>query len=202
MAITDNKMNLGAIGALGLALIFGIVVPAHNGIFTMEISMGGNTINQNIGLWKTDVDGECPDGAKNDCDTCAVEPGSDATDCAKAGYQKCKTMQAFSILGVLAVAAAAGLAVAGGLGVMDIKMTGMAGAAAAAFGAFSYLIIFAICAANYNGELSADSDCGSGGSDNDNFSYGASFAIAIVNWLLLTGTAGALFMASRAPAKV
>ena len=193
MAITDNKMNLGAIGVLGLCLIFGIVVPAHNGLFTLEESKA------HIGIWKIDVDGECPDGMKDDCDSC-VDPGSDATDCAKAGYTKCQTMQAFSILGVLSVAAAAGLAAAGGLGVMDVKMTGMAGAGAAGFGALSYLIIFALVAANYNGDKSEDSDCGSGGADNDDMSYGASFALAIVNWLLLMVAAGLLVLAGRSDA--
>lgn len=191
MAITDNKMNLGAIGVLGLCLIFGIVVPAHNGIYVNDKT------KINTGLWKFDVDGECPSEAPDDCDACA-DPGSDATDCAKALHSKCQASQAFSILGVLSVAAAAGLAAAGGLGMMDIKMTSMAGAGAAAFGALSYLIIFAIVAGIYNGEPSKDSDCGMGYSDDDDTSYGASFALAIVNWLLLMVAAGLLALGGKA----
>ena len=64
------------------------------------------------------------------------------------------------------------------------------------FGSFSYMLIFAIAAGNYNGEASVDSDCGNGGSDNDNLSYGAAFALAIVNWLFLA-VAGVLIMMDK-----
>ena len=112
-----------------------VLVAAKRRLYTLESKKGKSSTfdEMNYGIWKTDVDGECPHGNADDCDACP-DPGSDATGCYKAFHTKCQTMQAFSILGVLSAAAAAGLAAAGGLGVMDVKMTGMAGAGAAGFG--------------------------------------------------------------------
>ena len=72
-------------------------------------------------------------------DSCDEAPSSAASDCERAVYDKCKTAQAFSIIGVLSTAAAAGLAVVGGLGMMKMKVAGVAGACAASFGGESSL---------------------------------------------------------------
>ena len=65
----------------------------------------------------------------------AVYPaGSYATDCAKALDAKCKTLKAFSILGVVSTAAALALSVAGGLGTLTMAFAGAASTIMAAFG--------------------------------------------------------------------
>ena len=95
--------------------------------------------------------------------------------CLSAQCSKCKTGKAFSIIGILCVT----VALAGTLTSAVPKPAAMG---SAFFGSFSYMLIFAIAAGNYNGEPSVDSDCGTGYSDNDNVSYGAAFALAIVNF--------------------
>ena len=96
----------------------------------------------NRGIWSFDFDGGCPyrdDGdCKQMCDEAgmvAVYPaGSYATDCAKALDAKCKTLKAFSILGVVSTAAALALSVAGGLGTLTMAFAGAASTIMAAFG--------------------------------------------------------------------
>lgn len=196
--LTDNKLSLGGIACLGLCVIFAIVVPAHNGIFKVEMNMAGTDITINQGIWmtSTDVDGsEASDACEEGCDA-ADAAGDAATDCMNAICMKCRTMKAFSIIGALGSGAGLGLAVAGGLGML--ASGGKIGSLVGGLSSISYLIIFAIAAAMYNGKKgSEDSDCGNGGSDNDAMSYGASFALCIVTWILLIAASILLHIGAR-----
>ena len=166
----DNQKNLGGIVVLGLCGIFGIVV-CIAGIFEQ-----GET---SIGIWSTSAGGISLDG----CEITCLQAETNENDCSSAQCSKCKTLKAFSILGVLGTFTALGLAVAAGLD--KFPAGGKFGSLISGVSSISYLIIFAISAANYNGEPNAESSCGNGGSDSDDTSYGAAFALAIVTWIFL-----------------
>lgn len=174
-------MRKVAAGVLAVTLIFAIAATATPSIFKKDL---GNDNFQSQGLWTKEVKlGNSDDTDSETCDDRYPETGEN--DCIKAQRSKCKAQQAFSILGILANTASVIV-----LGI-DIGPE-ILGPVLAGFTSLSYLLIWAISAGNYHGENNVDSDCGIGGSDDDDLSYGASFILFVIAWL---GSALATFIA-------
>lgn len=92
-------------------------------------------------------------------DTCELSSlgHNGETDCQVALQNKCRTAKAFSVLGILAIMAACFLVAA--------PVPWPAACGAAGFASFSYMLIFSIYAAIFNGDKGTESDCGNGNSE-------------------------------------
>ena len=134
-----------------------------SGIFSYSVTAGGTTVS-------TDIE-------------CKVREG-DTRDCADSQAMKCDTNKAFIIIGILANAAALGLVVSG-------AGPAIAPVAAGGFASFSYMIVWALFAANMNASIE---DCGLDGA----LDYGAAFGCTIVAWLVCAAGAAASMMAAKA----
>lgn len=110
--------------------------------------------------------------ANNDCSDIR-----DNSDCGQALKDKCGTVQAFGFLGMVCNVIAIVLII---IGYHPIEAT----MATSGFASFSYMLVWSVTAGLYNGEASANSDCGFGLSENENASYGASFGLFIMCWIL------------------
>ena len=136
------------------------------GIFSTSATAGGTSVS---------TDNECK-----------VTEG-DKRDCADSVAMKCSTNKAFIIIGILANAAALGLVVSG-------AGPAIAPTAAGGFASFSYMIVWAIFAAQMN---ASTEDCGLDGGGGV-YDYGAAFGCTIVAWLVCAAGAAASMMAAKA----
>lgn len=118
---------------------------------------------------------------------------SDASFCGQALKDKCGTMQAFGFLGMFCNVI--------GIVLLQISFRPIeATMAASGFASFSYMLIWSITAGLYNGEPGPGSNCGLGLSENEDASYGASFGLFIMCWLLTAvATVYAFLGASEGP---
>lgn len=178
--IMDDKIKLGALSCLGLGLIMGIVGAASPTWFTSGDSDNGF----GVGIFSTSATaGGTSVSTDNEC---KVTEG-DKRDCADSVAMKCSTNKAFIIIGILANAAALGLVVSG-------AGPAIAPTAAGGFASFSYMIVWAIFAAQMN---ASTEDCGLDGGGGV-YDYGAAFGCTIVAWLVCAAGAAASMMAAKA----
>jgi len=204
MTFTTKNKRAAAAGLTFVALVCGIAACIHPSIYTLTLDVdleydddaagATTTLDHDMlfGVWQTNG---WAVGKSNDdyyavkCDLPHAEPEGhtpDKTDCDTAMNAKCKTQQAFSVLGVLASAA-----VVAAWGLSDrfvlFDWTKTLRTAVAGFAAVSYVIVFAIAAQLFNDDSSDDADCGAGlkkvidDTDGVDGGFGAAF------WLLVVG---------------
>ena len=103
-------------------------------------------------------------------------------DCLDAQVSKCKATKAFSVIGPISIFFALYILARGETSCH--KSVAKSAAVGFAFlGALSFLIVFSIAAANYNGAYDATSSCGLN-LETAGFSYGPSFILYIVAFVL------------------
>ena len=115
-----------------------------------------------------------------------VSDATQATDCFIGLESRCQAGKAFSILGIFSNAAAVAVAVLPTAGVLSIPYAQSIALATAGFTAFSYMIVFSVWAATFNGEAigrttTDDSNCGfnSGDINGQTFSLGPAHGLFV-----------------------
>lgn len=200
----------GALAAFGLALIFAIAGTASD---TMVVFPYGDDGDGGVGAWTWSIEMSTAETTWSG-DTCEFgvlfasnnfeAPDEAKRICYDSMVSKCRAGKAFSVIGILAlVVAILGVAV-------NFPGRTLVTKIGAGIAIFSFMMVWALWAALFNGEVPGflepglgdptwcDSDsasCGFGGGDEDSeLSYGAAFGLYVTAWLLvIIGTGLAVF---------
>ena len=119
-----------------------------------------------------------------------------ADDCLDAQKSKCEATKAFSVIGPISIFLAL-YGFAKGEKCCHKSIAKSASVGFAFLGALSFLIVFSIAAANYNGAIDDTSSCGLD-LETSGFGYGPSFYLTVVSFVLSTIAVGQISCTSTA----
>ena len=198
---TSNPYKLAAVGVFALALIFAIAATADQTMVVHDGDLAGVDLDHyGAGVWTWSLEysaqGTSVTADGDSCDMLFGNGGADYPDDYKLGcfdsmVSKCKAGKAFSLIGIFATMAAIPAAI------VNFPQAKWVFIASGSVAIFSYMMVFAVWSAMYNGDKpegsppSHDSDalmddtCGLGqklaGGD---AKLGAAFGLWVTGWLL------------------
>jgi len=195
----SNPYKLAAVGVFALALIFAIAATADQTMVVYDGDLAGVDLDHyGAGVWTWSLEyssqGATVTSDGDSCDMLFIIGGADFPDDYKLGcfdsmVSKCKAGKAFSLIGIFATIAAIPAAI------INFPRSKWVFIASASVSIFSYMLVFAVWSAMYNGdspegsppshEALMDDTCGLGqklaGGD---AKLGAAFGLWVTGWLL------------------
>lgn len=177
-----------------LALVLAIAGTAHPALY--GVSYNGRTVME-IGIFSTEYINQYnpnnPNANVQEVTRCnhVKTYGSDNV-CMQALDDKCRAMQAFSVIGLIANTILVLITVARIFVPTFDGRWNKIGSLTSVVTAFSYMLVMSIAASLHNGKYDVlSSECsilaGVQNGDNDDMAYGASFGLFVFAWIFVTG---------------